>query len=251
MKFTKYFTILVIFQSVIFADDIIDISVKGMSYYEAKYGSLVDNVSNIKTPGYRSKSVTIKTTDSNYDKVINYGTNFEAGAINHTNNPLDLAIEGDGFFTIMTPDGIMYTRDGRFKVDAYQNLVTSTQGFPVIGEGNSAINISPHKTLIIDTQGNIVADNIVIDKLQILAIKDKTKLISINSVLFRLSDNYDLLNSENANYKVIQGAVEQSNINLTDQMIKMNTNSRKYDAMTKVVQERLKVIDSAINAAKN
>ncbi|HRE03953.1 MAG TPA: hypothetical protein PLV68_21840, partial [Ilumatobacteraceae bacterium] len=69
------------------------------------------------------------------------------GALRQTEEPLDVAIEGPGFFTIETPNGVRYTKDGRFLRDAENNLVTS-EGYFVLDDAGQRITLPETGTLV-------------------------------------------------------------------------------------------------------
>src|SRR5205809_840889 len=67
-------------------------------------------------------------------------TDLSQGPLRQTGQPLDLALEGDGFFAVKAPQGIRYTRDGQFSLDAQRHLVTAT-GLPVLDEKGNAVTV--------------------------------------------------------------------------------------------------------------
>jgi flagellar basal-body rod protein FlgF/flagellar basal-body rod protein FlgG len=119
------------------------------------------NLANVQTPGYRAereyfRSVLLGTdaTDSQLGRTVNnYGLlggdriNLAQGAIQQTGNPLDLAIEGEGFFQIQTANGIRYTRDGSFRRSQKGQLVTAT-GELVLSSTGKAIQIPPGEVTV-------------------------------------------------------------------------------------------------------
>jgi len=114
------------------------------------------NLANTQTPGYRAEREYFRSTllgpDSSNSQlglvVNNYGLlggdhlNMSQGAISLTGNPLDLAIEGQGFFQIQTPNGLRYTRDGSLRRTPQGQLVTNA-GFPVLSTTGKTIQVPP------------------------------------------------------------------------------------------------------------
>jgi len=119
------------------------------------------NLANTQTPGYRAereffRSALLGPDSSNSQLglvVNNYGLlggdhlNMNQGSINQTGNPLDLAIEGQGFFQIQTPNGLRYTRDGNFRRTPQGQLVTNS-GFPVLSTAGRPIQVPPGEVSI-------------------------------------------------------------------------------------------------------
>jgi len=100
-----------------------------------------NNIANASTAGFHGDRVTFKeqlgVARSADVAMVSPGTtrvDAQAGALTQTDNPLDLALDGDGYFTVQTPNGQRYTRAGNFQVDEQRNLVT-TDGYQVLGEG--------------------------------------------------------------------------------------------------------------------
>src|SRR3546814_18695502 len=125
-------------------------------------------MANLKTPAYKGQSMRFveyrETSDSgekmSFVQDISLVRNLTEGQMSSTENPLDLAISGNGYFAIETPVGPRYTRHGVFQLNADRQLVTSS-GQPVLGEGgapitlpsNSAHVTTPHDGTITPTQG--------------------------------------------------------------------------------------------------
>jgi len=114
------------------------------------------NLANTQTPGFRAEREFFRSallgpdsSNSQLGQVVNnYGLlggdhlNMGQGSINQTGNPLDLAIEGQGFFQIQTPNGLRYTRDGNFRRTPQGQLVTNS-GFPVLSSTGRPIQVPP------------------------------------------------------------------------------------------------------------
>jgi len=121
-----------------------------------------NNIANAATAGFHGDRVTFKealTAARSPDvAVVGAGTSrvdTQAGALTQTENPLDLALEGDGFFAVQTPQGTRYTRAGNFQLDAERQLVTS-DGHPLRGEGGSPITIPPDASAIaVSAEGEV------------------------------------------------------------------------------------------------
>lgn len=156
----------------------------GSGYYAALTGyvarmqtmdTVADNLANTQTPGYRSEREYFRSTllgqdavDSQLGHTVdNYGLlggdmlNMAQGAISQTGNPLDLAIEGQGFFEIQTANGVRFTRDGAFHRTAKGTLVTG-RGEPVLDAKGKPITLPPGKISIgangvISVAGGVVA----------------------------------------------------------------------------------------------
>lgn len=164
---------------------------------------------------------------------------FDGGAIEQTGNPLDLAIEGDGMFAVIAPDGTeAYTRDGDFKVSVNGLLTTST-GLPVLGEGGP-VTIPVSEQVVVGRDGTVSVRPLG-QQANALAQVDRIKLVRPEPAdltkggdgLFRLDDGQ--IAPADASVHVVQGALEQSNVNTIDQMVKLMTYQRQYELAVKAM----------------
>ena len=163
-------------------------------------------------------------------------TDFQAGAFQKTDNPMDLAIEGDGFFAIQTPRGTRYTRNGAFQLNADGMLVTR-QGFPVLSETGEPIRVPKGAPLTFGEDGSIVINNAVVVKLRI-----------VRGNLFKEADGLFAGSAlPAANPRVVSGALETSNVNLVREMVSMIELLRAYESHQKVVQAHDETLSRAIN----
>src|SRR5512146_1325126 len=105
---------------------------RALRYWEERQGVVSNNLANVDTPGFKGERVFAKLLQG---AVVGAGaaTDFRAGAVSPTGGPLDLALEGDGFFVVQTANGERYSRGGTFKLDATGKL-TDSAGNAVLGE---------------------------------------------------------------------------------------------------------------------
>ena len=101
-------------------------------------------------------------------------TDFNQGHLITTSNPLDLAIRGEGFFQVQTPEGIRYTRDGSFSLSSNGYLVTK-EGYYVLGE-NGPLQLLQTGDITISQQGEVFVNDEYIDRLNIVTFADLNQL---------------------------------------------------------------------------
>jgi flagellar basal-body rod protein FlgF len=110
---------------------------------------VANNLANANTSGFKAEMMLMseveipaeKGTALSYVQDFATARDFSPGTLRPTGNDLDLAIQGDGFFAVQTPEGVRYTRVGRFQVDQDGMLVTS-HGYPVLASGGSVTTTS-------------------------------------------------------------------------------------------------------------
>jgi flagellar basal-body rod protein FlgF len=154
-------------------------------------------------------------------------TDFSEGGLKRTDNPLDVAISGDGFFRVNTPDGPAYTRDGRMARDAEGRLVTLS-GAPLLDDGGQPIAIPDDAQWIqVAGDGSITADRQQIARLGVWSFDDPRVLSKSDGLLFTTQDGAQPTRNQDA--RIEQGMVEESNVNAILEMTRMMDVTRAYE----------------------
>ena len=167
------------------------------------------------------------------------GVNFTPGTLEQTGNNLDVAIDGDGFFAVQTPDGKeAYTRAGDFKLDPAGQLQTAS-GLAVLGNGGPIV-MPASETVAIGKDGTISTRPLgqeanaltQVDRLKLVkpALKD---LYKGEDGLFHPRNGQPL--AADAGVQVLHGQLERSNVNPVSEMISMIENSRHYELAVKAM----------------
>lgn len=173
-------------------------------------------------------------------------TNFNSGSLNETGGAYDLAIEGDGFFSIehIKEDGSIsekYTRDGSFSINGNSELVTK-DGAYVLGE-NGRILI-PNGEIFISENGYVYSNGEFVDKIKIIDFENKDSLRKFGDNLY---DKIDETVEKPFGGKILQRFLESSNINIVDEMVKMINISRVYEINQKAIQTHDSTLAKAVN----
>ncbi|BBH52181.1 flagellar hook-basal body protein [Fluviispira sanaruensis] len=174
----------------------------------------------------------LKGNEMNYVTLSEIKTAHTQGPVRKTSNSTDIAIQGDGFFEVMTPFGERLTRDGGFSISNDGILITKN-GAVVQGE-NGAISGLGGKELSILPTGEIYVGKKFIDKLKIVSFED-TKLLE------RLGENLWIHNGAPENLKapsgdIAQGYLEGSNVNPMRNLTNLIIAHRSYEALQKTVK---------------
>ena len=165
------------------------------------------------------------------DKAV-YRDNRE-GALSRTNNPLDLAIKGDGYFTVNTANGPRLTRGGHFSLNATGNVVDA-EGNPLLDNGGQPLQLSPtDATITVAGDGTMSSENGQIGQIGIVTPNDPTALLAEGNQLFRSTG----ATSPVAAPAVIQGMIEQSNVQPVLELTAMMDQSREFEFATQFIQE--------------
>lgn len=224
------------------------IGTQGLFRQEKQYHIIANNLSNIETTGYK-KDVPIfwriMTEASN--KYSNPNTDisatlFEQGDLKRTGNPLDLAIDGEGFFKVQTPWGVRYTRSGNFQLNREGKLVQSN-GFPVLGQGGEIALGSG--SIVVATDGSIRVNGVEQGKIALVTFPDLTSLKKEGQTLFEAEDPQE--EKEAVDSTIHQGSLELSNVDSMEEMVQLLDCLHTFEACQKVVQANDEMDDKAIN----
>lgn len=176
---------------------------------------------------------------------------FEQGPLEANGGPLDLAIEGEGFFvmrddTDVTGDYQRLTRDGRMMLDKSSRLVSATTGLPVMDVGNRAIEIREPGQVQIGTDGTVRQGEKIVGQIQVIDVPDRTALTKIGHSMFRATADA-LANRQQARGQVRQGMVEGSAVDAVSTMMAVTEAGRAAQANLNVIQGQDRLMDRAIN----
>jgi flagellar basal-body rod protein FlgG len=190
--------------------------------------------------------------DNQYATGLNLGTGVRLtgtgritsqGSLNTTSNPLDLAIEGEGYFQIQRPDGSTgYSRAGNFHLSSEGKLVT-TDGMPVMPEiqipdGASAITIGQDGTVSVTVTGQTEAQEV--GKLELARFVNPAGLQALGNNLYAETGASGTAQTGPANAEgrgaIRQGALESSNVNVVQELVDMIETQRAYEVNSKMIQ---------------
>ena len=148
----------------------------------------------------------------------------EQGGLRFTNGTFDLAIQGEGYFLIETPQGERLTRAGHFQLNAEAELITDT-GFRVLNAGGGAIQIPEEATNVsIAGDGTISFDGQIID--QVGVVQPEGQLSRAGDAMFAAEEGFQPVEEP----RVVQGALEQSNVSPVLEIARMIEVQRAYEA---------------------
>ncbi len=204
------------------------------------------NLANMNTPGFRTVRLQFSdwlsrqtgTTAPPGDRTIAYTQDRatwreqQPGPLRHTGNPFDLAVTGDGFFTVNTPNGPRLTRDGRFTLLADGTLADNA-GNAVLDSSGRPIQLSPADTRVsIAGDGTISSENGQLAKVGIVQPDDPMQLTAEGSTLFDSKASTTPV----AAPRLVQGAVEDSNVQPVLEMTRMLNLHRQFEFTAQFVQ---------------
>lgn len=229
-------------------------SSSGMLPRVLKQEVFANNMANAKTAGFKKDSVFLHelkhakdglVTDLDWEipMVDDVYIDFAQGGLENTERSLDVAINGDGFFVVQTPDGDRYTRNGVFELTSEGTLI-DTNSNPVLSE-SGPITISGDE-ISISRDGVVSSDGESIAKLKVI---DFAKPYNLNKTDYGyLIAGVDEVKPVKANnFEILQGYVESSNVNIIDQMVDMMISFRAYEAGQKAIHTQDETLNKAVN----
>ncbi len=214
---------------------------------QAKNEVVANNLANIQTTGYKKDVMFVEYLEKTDDIKATVTTRHSQGKLLDTQNPLDIAISGDGFFTIETPEGERYSRNGHFSLDAEGAIITGAGDY-VLGEsGRVYVPSEDGKPgdITISTEGEIFYRDSRLDKFQIVSVADPGTLEKTGNGYFKASD--PALVEPALKVSILQGKLEESNVNPIDEMVQLIEIQRQYESL----QRTIRSLDMALGRTVN
>lgn len=199
-----------------------------------------NNLANANTVGYKRQRLFTAAIEEYLDneeapqstRQIQQGADWRLGAVEQTGNPLDVAIDGEGFLAIEGAGGDeQYTRAGRLQVSADGTLQTAT-GQPVLGDGGPIQFPTNYREVSFGTDGTVEVDGQVVGQVRIVRFEDPNALQRAEGTGF-LADGAEPLPAEES--RLLQGHVERSNVDPVHEMTEMIAHFRQYESQQKVL----------------
>lgn len=210
--------------------------------------TISQNISNMQTPGYKRQLLETQGFDAHYQaqlatvtQQMQASTQPTQGTFVQSQRPNELALSGEGFFTVQTPTGVMYTRRGDFHVNDHGELATNT-GALLLGR-NGALRVED-QAFTITPSGAVFVDNRQIDQVSIVQFEHPEQLQYLGQGLFASEDTPQ---PADGSTHVLQGHLEQSNVKSIDEMMDLVKTSRHYEASQRVMRTADNLLSTAIN----
>lgn len=251
----------------------------GMVEEQRRMDVMTNNLANANTTGFKKEgtvnqafedqlAIRIKDSSEVLNKkrlgIVNLGDkvgetyrDFSQGSFNVTDNPLDLALDGQGFFAIEFTNkqgqtSVKYTRDGAFTMDREGYLRTKDGDYVLNANGarNGAagqanrVRIDPNQDVRIEPDGTIFQNNAQVGQIGTVDFQNYDFLQKYGENLFDLVNGGTAIDSQ---ARIEQGCLEMSNVSVVTEMVEMITITRAYEANQKIIQTIDGTIDKAVN----
>jgi flagellar basal-body rod protein FlgF len=218
---------------------------------------VANNLANLNTNGYKAQSLLMKQTDDSAasaetflrpDRPVNFVVDdanvydFRPGRIEETGDQFDLALQGDAWFSVETPDGERFTRNGSFALNATGELV-DRDGHRVQTDGGP-LTFTPDETKVtFAADGTVSTANGIKGRLKLSTFASKGDLTKVGETLFSGA------NPEPATFpRLVQGSIERSNVRSVVEMARMVQITRTYESVSNFLSSTDQLSSDAINA---
>ena len=223
--------------------------------------SVANNMANANTPAFKGEQmmfreflVPTRSSESAVGNKLSFVQDVgllrdvREGPMSKTDNTLDFAIRGDGYFQIETESGMRYGRNGHFRLDQTGMLVNS-QGFAVMDDRDQPIVFAPNETEIqVSPDGTVSTENGRVAKLKVVKFANDQELRNAGDSLYETAQDPEVVDRPS----IIQGMMEESNVQPVVEMTKMTQILREYEGVQKMLdnehERQLKAIQVLSNA---
>lgn len=202
--------------------------------------AIANNLANVSTVAFKSENLlfTEHLTKAGKGKEISFVRSAGSirdrsmGQLSDTTNPLDLAIQGSGYFAVETPFGTRYTRNGHFQLNELRQIVTS-EGHALLSDNERPITLqADDREITISRSGQISSESGKAGKIQLHRFADENALIRMANGLYSSPIPPEIAK----NSEMLQGKLEQSNVEPISEVTKMINLVRSYEAASKLIQ---------------
>jgi flagellar basal body rod protein FlgG len=207
-----------------------------LRYWERRQEVASNNLANVSTDGFKAERVFARMLGDAMP-AAQTATDARGGALRETRNPLDVALAGDGFFVVDTPNGERFTRGGSFRLDAERRLVDAS-GHPVLGEagpdGAAGPVVVPQGVAVaVDREGALSVDGKAVARLRVERAAPGARLAHEGGTLLVPDGTRQPVPA--AERAVRQGFLEESNVSAVGALVDMIAVQRAYASVQKAV----------------
>jgi flagellar basal-body rod protein FlgF len=203
-----------------------------------------NNIANASTSGFKKEVMQFE------DFLFQTSSpNLEQGAIRPTGNQFDIGLSGEGFLKVQTDQGVFYTRSGNLTLNRDGTLITQ-EGWPVLGKGGPITIDGATVTLRVEADGQIFNGDQSVDSFDLVNFPPNTPMTRVKNGYFKVADP-QTAQPQPANCTVHQGALEEANFNVVQEMAQMIDTQRTFEACYKIIQSYDQADSQLINKLAN
>lgn len=200
---------------------------------------IANNIANMTTTGFKAEALLLEPVradagarrELSFVQDVAVMRDLAGGPMTPTGNPLDVAIEGPGYFVVDTPDGLRYGRGGQFRLNEFGEVITA-DGHAVLDDGLAPLELPPNgQSIVIAEDGTISGDEGVVGRLGVVTFADEQALEKTGAGLYAT----DQPPEPAAAPHLVQGTLEGSNVRPVVEMTEMIATQRAYQGAQKLI----------------
>jgi flagellar basal-body rod protein FlgF len=207
---------------------------------------LANNLANASTSGFKAdrEFYSLYVSPEALDPLTNqpttapvierHWTDFSQGLLTTTGNAFDFAISGRGFFSVRTPQGVAYTRNGNFRPTPDGRLITS-EGHELLGKDGKALRIDPEKSIEVSGDGVILQDGQPASQMAVVDFAELPALGKEGATYFRLNGNPVRPAEPAKGATISQGALEAANFNPAEAAVRLVNVMRQFEMLQRAL----------------
>ena len=213
------------------------IALSQMAAMQRQMDIIASNIANANTTAFKGERMMFieflqSGEEERFSYVQDYGTlrDLTVGSLTQTDNPLDIAINGEGYFQVKTAQGVRFTRSGHFRLDESGAIVTS-DGDAVLGDGGQPLLAAGSGDIAVSTAGAVSVDGAKIGTLGVVTFDDEQALRKVVGGLYATDQQPQPV----ADVNLVQGVLENSNVEPIVQMTQMIELLRGYQNAQRLI----------------
>lgn len=211
----------------------LDSAAAALKFWERKQEIVANNLANVSTDGYKSQRIFAQLLDGMRPTAVT-SSDLSEGTLKQTGNAMDVAINGQGFFVVSTPNGERYTRGGTLRIDDKHQLV-DVEGRPLLGVKKNGPLVLTDGPVQISKTGEVTQNGQIVDTIRMESAPKGVELQREGEGLWVPPQTRQPL--ADADRNVLQGNLEESNVNSMSALVDMVTVQRAYASVQKSIVE--------------
>jgi flagellar basal-body rod protein FlgF len=218
-------------------DQLLITAASGMKARMDSLDMLANNMANSGTAGFKADREFYNLYEQSLPMVERQYTDHSQGQLLPTGNPLNIALNGKGFFALNAPSGVVYTRAGNFNVSSKNQLETG-EGYTLrnVLDNGKPITVDPKQQIDISKDGIVRQAGQDLGQIEIAQpASPSDTLKKLGSTYFALVDKNAATPTAGAETEVLQGNLEQSNVPVGDSAVKLVSVMRQFEMMQKAI----------------
>jgi flagellar basal-body rod protein FlgG len=214
--------------------------IEGSLTQQLRFDAVSNNLANVNSNGFKQDTLSFEMALTMKNKTA---IDFSPGPVVHTGNPLDIALDGSGFFKVQTKAGIRYSRDGALGINN-EGVLVNKSGDAVLGQ-NGPVRLNGGE-ISIGPDGQISENGAPGEKLMIADFRD-IKLLRKEGRSYFVYGGKDQDVIPAGKVSLRQNYIEKSNVNPTEEMIKMIESFRAFESVQKAIQNMDEIVSKMVN----